>query len=121
MVAMDAHPFIVPRVRKYLAEELHLDAASRTKWLRHWLEAGSRAVEAVLARDPRTGRYCCGDRPSIADICLVAHLISANMLCDLDATPYPTARRILETCMQIEAFALEHPLRQPGAQMTAPI
>jgi maleylacetoacetate isomerase len=121
MVAIDAHPFIVPRVRKYLEQELHLDASSRSKWLAHWLDAASRAIEEVLARDPRTGRFCCGDRPTIADICLVAHLTSAKMLCDRDASPYPTARRILDACMQIDAFALEHPLRQPGAQTTAPI
>ncbi len=121
MLAMDAHPFIVPRVRKYLQQELHLDEAARLKWLRHWLEAGSRAVEDVLARAPRTGPYCCGDQPGVADICLVAHLTSAKMLCDCDPDPYPTARRILDACMQIEAFALEHPLRQPGAQTTAPV
>jgi maleylacetoacetate isomerase len=121
MLAMDAHPFIVPRVRKYLEQELHLDEPARMKWLRHWLDGGSRAVEDVLARDPRTGRFCYGDRPTIADICLVAHLTSAKMLCDRDAAPYPTARRILDACMQIEAFALEHPLRQPGAQTTAPV
>jgi maleylacetoacetate isomerase len=121
MVAMDAHPFIVPRVRKYLEQELHLDEPARMKWLRHWLDAGSRAIEAVLTRDPRTGPFSCGDRPSIADICLVGHLTSAKMLCDLDPTPYPTAGRILEACMQIEAFALEHPLRQAGAQTTAPV
>lgn len=121
MLAMDAHPFIVPRVRKYLEQELHLDEPARMKWLRHWLDAGSRAVEDVLARDPRTGRFCYGDRPTIADICLVAHLTSAKMLCDRDAAPYPTARRILDACMQIEAFALEHPLRQPGAQTMAPV
>ena len=50
------------------------------KWLRHWLDAGSRAIEDVLARDPRTGRFCYGDRLTIADICLVAHLTSAKML-----------------------------------------
>jgi maleylacetoacetate isomerase len=121
MLAMDAHPFIVPRVRKYLEQELHLDEPARMKWLTHWLDLGSHAIEDVLARDPRTGRFCCGDRPTIADICLVAHLTSANMLCDSDPAPYPTARRILDACMQIEAFALEHPLRQAGAQTTAPL
>src|SRR5262245_18349744 len=52
---------------------------ARMKWLRNWLDAGSRAV---LARDPRTGRFCYGDRLTIADICLVAHLTSAKLLCD---------------------------------------
>jgi hypothetical protein len=52
------------------------------KWLRHWLDAGSRAIEDMLARDPRTGRSCYGDRLTIADICLVTHLTSAKMLCD---------------------------------------
>jgi hypothetical protein len=43
------------------------------------------------------------------------------MLCDSDPASYPTARRILDACMQIDAFASEHPLRQVGAQTTAPI
>src|SRR5262249_21427109 len=121
MLAMDAHPFIVPRVRKYLEQELHLDESARMKWLRHWLDLGSRAIEDALARDPRTGRFCCGDRPTIADICLVAHLTSAKMLCESDPAPYPTARRILDACMQIEASTLTHPLRRAGEQTAAPI
>jgi len=121
MLAMDAHPFIVPRVRKYLEQELHLDEPARMKWLTHWLDAGSRSIEDVLVRDPRTGHFCCGDHPTIADICLVAHLTSAKMLCDRSPAPYPTARRIFNACMDLEAFAVEHPLRQTGAQTTAPI
>src|SRR3954467_6967782 len=66
MVAMDAHPFIVPRVRKYLEEELRLDEARRGKWVRHWLDAGSRAVEQVLAKDPRSGKFCVGDQVTVA-------------------------------------------------------
>jgi len=115
MVAMDAHPFIVPRVRKYLEEELGLDEATRARWVRHWLDAGSRAVEQVLAKDPRSGRFCVGDRPTIADICLAAHLTSGKLFGGREPANYPTAGRIYENCMQLEAFAAEHPLRQPDA------
>jgi maleylacetoacetate isomerase len=121
IVAVDAHPFIVPRVRTYLAQELHLDEPARAAWVRHWLDAGSRAIEDALARDSRTGRFCCGDQPTLADICLVAHLTSAKMLCDSDPAAYPTAARIFDACMQMEAFVQEHPLRQPGAQTAAPL
>jgi maleylacetoacetate isomerase len=115
MVAMDAHPFIVPRVRKYLEQELRLDEAARATWVRHWLDAGSRAIEAVLARDPRTGRFCVGDQVTVADICLAAHLTSAKLFGGRDPNDYPVAGRIYANCMAIEAFAAEHPLRQPDA------
>jgi maleylacetoacetate isomerase/maleylpyruvate isomerase len=115
MVAMDAHPFIVPRVRKYLEEELRLDEASRAKWVRHWLDEGSRAVEVMLAKDPRTGRFCAGDQVTIADICLAAHLTSAKLFGGRDPNDYPVAGRIYANCMAIAAFADEHPLRQPDA------
>jgi maleylacetoacetate isomerase len=119
MVAMDAHPFIVPRVRKYLEEELHIGERARATWVRHWLDEGSRAVEAVLARDPRTGKFCVGDQPTVADICLAAHLTSAKLFGGRDPAEYPVAGRIYANCMAIEAFAAEHPLRQPDAQAEA--
>ena len=115
MVAMDAHPFIVPRVRKYLEEDLHLDEAARATWVRHWLDEGSRAVEAVLAKDPRTAKFCVGDQVTLADICLAAHLTSARLFGGRDPKDYPVAGRIYASCMAIEAFAAEHPLRQPDA------
>jgi maleylacetoacetate isomerase len=115
MVAMDAHPFIVPRVRKYLEDELHVDEAARAKWVRHWLDAGSDAIEAVLARDLRTGKFCVGDQVTVADICLAAHLTSAKLFGGRDPSDYPTAGRIYANCMAIDAFAAEHPLRQPDA------
>jgi len=115
MVAMDAHPFVVPRVRKYLEQELKLDEPTRAKWLRHWLEEASRSVEETLARHPRTGRFCCDDQVTVADICLVPHFVTAKMLCGVGLDAYPTAQRIFETCMQMDAFAATHPLKQPGA------
>jgi maleylpyruvate isomerase len=109
----------VPRVRKYLEEELHIGEAARGTWVRHWLDQGSRAVEEVLARDPRTGKFCVGDQPTVADICLAAHLTSAKLFGGRDPADYPVAGRIYANCMTIEAFAAEHPLRQPDAQAEA--
>lgn len=118
VVAVDAHPFVVPRVRKYLEQELGLDEPMRIKWLQHWLNSATRVIEEQLSHDSRTGRFCYGDAPTIADICLVAHLTSAKMLYECDLAPYPTARRVFETCMQLDAFADAHPLRQPDAPRT---
>jgi maleylacetoacetate isomerase len=115
MVAMDAHPFIVPRVRKYLEEELHIDEGARATWVRHWLDAASRAVEETLSRDRRTGKFCVGDSVTVADICLAAHLTSAKLFGGRDPADYPVAGRIYANCMAIPAFASEHPLRQPDA------
>jgi maleylacetoacetate isomerase len=115
VVAVDAHPFVTPRVRKYLEQKLGLDDEMRMQWLRHWLDAATRTIEDMLSRDPRTGRFCCGDVPTLADICLVPHLASARMLYGCDLEPYPTVRRIFEACMQIDAFALAHPLQQADA------
>jgi len=115
MVAMDSHPFIVPRVRKYLEEELHLDEAARAKWVRHWLDSGSRVVEQTLARQSRTGKFCVGEQVTVADICLAAHMTSAKLFGGRDPSDYPVAGRIYANCMRIEAFAAEHPLHQPDA------
>src|SRR5688500_14251812 len=114
MVAMDAHPFIVPRVRKYL-EELGVEEAARAKWLAHWIDTASDAVETTLARDPRTGRFCCGDAPTIADICVFAHLTSAKLFGGREASHYPVLGRIFAACREVEAFTAEHPLKQPDA------
>ncbi len=121
MVAIDAHPFIVPRVRKYLAEELGLDEPARVEWVRHWLDEGSRALEEALARVARSGRFCCGAAVTIADICLAAHFASAALFGAREAAAYPTAGRIFAACMALSAFAEEHPLRQPDAQAEAPV
>lgn len=115
IVASEAHPLIVPRVRNYLGRQLSLSDHNLMQWLRHWLDTTSGVLEEYLANDPRTGRFCCGDQPTIADICLIPHLTSAEMLYDCDLTKYPTAHRIFDECMQLEAFARAHPMQQADA------
>lgn len=118
IVASDAHPLIVPRIRDYLEHELKLDEAARMKWIHHWLGEGMKAFETNLANSKDTGRYCQNDAITMADICLVSHAVGCNFF-KYDLTPYPTVRRIVDTCMQNEAFAKAHPLKQPGAPAAA--
>ena len=112
--AADAHPLIVPRARNFLEHEFKLDEAQRLKWIQHFFTKAFEALEANLARDPGTGRFCHGDQPTIADICTVAHAIGAGFF-KLDLAPYPTVRRIVDACMALDAFARAHPLKQPDA------
>jgi len=114
VVACDAHPLLVPRVREYLEHEIRLDEAQRLRWIHHWIGEACAALEAHLAGSKETGRYCCGDMVTVADICLVSHAVGAEFF-KYDLTPYPTVRRIVESCLQEEAFARAHPLNQPGA------
>ena len=114
IVAADSHPLIVPRVREFLEHDLQLDEAMRDKWIQRWIGDALAALEANLADNPDTGRYCQGDSVTIADICLVSQVVSAQFY-KHDLAPYPTVRRIHETCMREYAFDAAHPLRQPGA------
>ena len=110
----DSHPLIVPRVRAHLGASCKLDDAGRMSWVRHWFARGLDAYEAHLARDGATGIYCHGDRVSMADLCLVSHAVGYQVFKGrLD--PYPTVKRIVETCMADDHFARAQPLRQPGA------
>jgi maleylacetoacetate isomerase len=111
-VAVDAHPFVVPRVRNYLQHELHLDEPSRMRWLRHWLDTATAVVEEILSRDERTGRFCYGDTPSLADVCLIPHVTSAQMLYGCNFDGYPTLKRIFDMCMKVPAFAAAQPSSQ---------
>ncbi|NPU69507.1 maleylacetoacetate isomerase [Bradyrhizobium sp. 83012] len=114
MIACDAHPLTTPRVQRYLTEVLHVDAPARTAWLRHWATEMLVAVEAQLAGHAATGRFCHGDAPTTADICLAGHVVFAlNQGIDLAATP--TVQRVFEAGMALPAFAAAHPLAQPDA------
>ena len=118
IVACDAHPLIVPRVREYLERELKLGEAERLAWIRHWIRAGLQALETHLARDGATGRYSHGDAVTIADICLVSHAVG-NAFFEGKLDGFPTVARIFERCMAEDTFARAHPLRQPGAPRQA--
>jgi maleylacetoacetate isomerase/maleylpyruvate isomerase len=111
----DSHPLIVPRVRHYLTDVLKVSDEQRLAWIQHWLGAGLQAIETLLAEHSASGVFCHGDRPTIADICLVTQVTPAKTF-DLPLEPYPRVMRIYDNCMAIQAFADAHPAKQPDAE-----
>lgn len=113
--ACEMHPLNNLRVLRYLKEPLGLDPEGRDAWCRYWMEQGFAALEARLAKEPETGRFCHGDRPSLADVCLVPQVVSSARW-GTDLAPYPTVRRIHEACMALEPFVRAMPGNQPDAE-----
>jgi maleylacetoacetate isomerase len=112
IVACDIHPLNNLRVLRYLLRPLGHGEAELATWYNHWIDAGFRALEGLLAGDSRTGRFCHGDAPTLADLALVPQVVNAERY-RLDMAPYPTIARIYTTCMNLDAFAAAHPQRQP--------
>ena len=116
IAAADGHPLITPRIRTYLEKEMGQDEAARNRWLAHWTLRALQAIEGHLAKEKETGRFCHGNTPTMADICLASQVIGATAYFNCDTKTVPTAMRIYNTCMEIEAFERAHPLKQPGAR-----
>lgn len=114
IIGCDIHPIDNLRVLRYLADPLGHDQRTVVTWFNHWIAKGFESLEALLARDDRTGTFCHGDTPGLADICLVPQCFNAKRH-DLDMTPYPTVQRIFDACMALDAFEKARPERQPDA------
>ena len=115
IVACDVHPINNLRVLRYLTHSLDHDETAIATWYNHWIDAGFQALERLLVGDPRTGAFCHGAAPGIADIALVPQVVNAERY-RLDLAPYPTIARIHQSCMALEAFAAAHPDRQPDRE-----
>jgi maleylacetoacetate isomerase len=112
IVACDVHPINNLRVLRYLIHELGHDEAAIGKWYNHWIAAGFEALEPLLASDARTGDFCHGNSPGLADIALVPQVVNAERY-KLDLKPYPTIVRIFENCMRLDPFVAAQPQNQP--------
>jgi len=114
-IACEIHPLNNTRVLNYLAGIVGAGDDTRNAWYRHWVAEGFKSLEARLAGNPATGRFCHGDVPGIADCCLVPQMFNARRFnCEL--APYPTLVAIDRSCQALEAFQRAAPERQPDAE-----
>ena len=111
-IACDIHPLNNLRVLRYLLHTVGVEEAQKDAWYKYWIDVGLEALETAVSRDPATGRFCHGDSPTLADVCLVPQLANARRV-DMDLSPYPTLVRIDAECQKHPAFADAAPSRQP--------
>jgi len=113
--ACEIHPLNNTRVLNYLSETLNLTEEQKTGWYHHWITIGFGALEKRLVTEKETGKFCHGDAPGFADICLVPQVANARRF-KVDLAAFPTILRINENCLALDAFKKAMPANQPDAE-----
>ncbi|XP_005724111.1 maleylacetoacetate isomerase isoform X1 [Pundamilia nyererei] len=98
---------IQPLQNLYVIQKI---GAEKMQWSQHFIDRGFQALEPILKQT--AGKYCVGDEISMADICLVPQVYNAERF-KVDVGKYPTIKRLNEALLEIEAFQVSHPSRQP--------
>jgi len=116
LIACEIHPLNNLRVLQHLKRALGQNEEQINAWYRHWIADGLAKFEADVATGRISGKFCHGDSPTMADICLCGQVVGATAYFKCDVSSVPTVMRIYEECMKIDAFSKPHPMKQPGAQ-----
>ena len=104
VIAADIHPLNNLRVLKYLKNELGQDQEAVDNWYRKWIAEGFTALEEMA---PESGLFG-GDKPNMADICLVPQIYNARRF-DTPLDAFPKLLRIDAALCAMDAFKRAHP------------
>ena len=114
-IACEIHPINNLRVLRYLVRDLQLDEDAKNAWYRHWCREGLQAFERQLAA-LRVGQpdatYCFGDRPTLADCCLVPQIFNAQRF-KVDLSDLPLTMAAFDACSRLPAVQQAHPSACP--------
>lgn len=114
-IACDIHPLNNLRVLNYLKDNLAAGEPEKMLWYRHWCKVGLEALEAQLQQVQKAGRFCLGDAPTLADVCLVPQWFNAQRF-DVDLGACSRLAKIVNNCATLEAFSAAAPGVQPDAE-----
>ena len=95
-IASDTHPLHNLRVLNALRKDFGADDDGVQRWIAHWLGEGLAAVERLVERHGDGFAY--GDRPTLADCCIVPALYSARRFA-VDLTRFPALVDAAERAM----------------------
>ena len=112
VLACDTHPVQNLKVLARL-RELGLPEEKVTGWAAWANREGLAACETLIAHEG--GPFCFGEKPTLADLCLVPQLANARRF-GVDVAAYPRLLKAEATAKDLAAFADAAPERQPDAE-----
>jgi maleylpyruvate isomerase len=115
IIACEIHPIQNLRVLVHLKNNLRQSEDDLNRWARHWIDLGLSALEQMTISTPKRDKFCFGDTPTLADICLVPQLANARRFGG-DLSAYPTLLEVETACNALPAFANAAPEKQPDAE-----
>jgi len=115
IIACEVHPIQNLRVLNYVKKEYNQTDDQVNRWAQHWINLGLAALEQLIVAQPKRGKFCFGDTPTLADICLVPQLGNARRY-GSDLSQYPNILGIEMNCMTLPAFVNAAPEKQPDAE-----
>ena len=109
-VACDIHPLNNLRVLKFLKHELQQEQETIEKtWYTHWIELGLTSIEQHVKNSQfYTGKFCCGEQFTMADVCLIPQLYNARRF-NCDITNCPTLIAIDAQCAKLDWVIKAYP------------
>lgn len=110
-IACDIHPVQNLKILQRL-RDLKLPEEAVTAWAAQTIDEGLAAVDALLATS--SGPFAFGERPGLADLCLVPQLGNARRF-GVELR-WPRLTQIEAACLELEAFRAAAPGVQPDAE-----
>ena len=103
IVACDIHPVNNKRILDKLSDDFQISDDVKTRWYCGWIHEGFVALEKILEKRKVQSKFCVGETPTIADICLIPQVANANRFkCALDHFPHIVG--IYQHAMKLSAF-----------------
>lgn len=111
VIAMETQPVTNLATGQQLKQRFGATQDDVVTWMCDYMMRAFDVLEPMIDGTP----FAFGDRPSLADICIVPQLYNAHRW-GVDLSPYPKLKALEDACLALPAFDAARPENQPDAE-----